>query len=127
MASTPDMAPAREAASARTPSRRSSGRRSTASRSPEADLQKQIDQLQDDIKAIASSLGKVGNNKVAEAQGRAKVEYRNLMQAGQHVMDEVQDEFGQVERQIKDTIRQKPLTAVISAIGIGFLLAILTR
>ena len=40
---------------------------------------------------------------------------------------EVTDEFEAVEKQIKDTIRARPLTAMASAIGIGFLLAVLTR
>jgi hypothetical protein len=49
------------------------------------------------------------------------------VQAGEGMLENVQDEFGQVEKQIKDTIRQKPLTAVLSAVGIGFLIAVLTR
>jgi ElaB/YqjD/DUF883 family membrane-anchored ribosome-binding protein len=117
------MAPSRTAAARARGARKSNA---AGSRS-EADLQKQIDELQADIKAIAGTLQKVGNEKVSEAQGRAKQEYKHLLQRGQSVMEEVQDEFGEVEKQIKDTIRQKPLTAVISAVGIGFLLAILTR
>jgi ElaB/YqjD/DUF883 family membrane-anchored ribosome-binding protein len=123
MATTADMAPSRTAAARARGARKSN---TSGSRS-EADLQKQIDELQADIKAIAGTLQKVGNEKVSEAQGRAKQEYKHLLQRGQSVMEEVQDEFGEVEKQIKDTIRQKPLTAVISAVGIGFLLAILTR
>lgn len=129
MATTPDMAPNRPATTS--PARRAASRRSGGGaaprRSAEADLQAQIDRLQDDIKAIANSLTRVGKEKVAEGRGRAKEEYKNLLETGEHYVDVAKDEFGQVEKQIKDTIREKPLTAVISAIGIGFLLAVLTR
>ena len=41
--------------------------------------------------------------------------------------DQIQDEFGHMEKQIKDTLREKPLTAVAGAIAIGFVLALITR
>lgn len=139
MASTEDMAPSRtETAAETTTPRRASGRprgstaaagrrRRSAAAATEPQLEEQIAQLQDDVRSIAKSLMRMGNNKVQEGQGIARAEYRNLMQQGQAFVGEVTDEFESVERQIKDTIRARPLTAVASAIGIGFLLAILTR
>jgi ElaB/YqjD/DUF883 family membrane-anchored ribosome-binding protein len=139
MADTDDMAPARngngqstEAASpARAPRKTAAAKRATAARSrtarTEEDIEDQIERLQVDVKAIMKSLARMGNEKVGEGQARAKREYANLVQAGEGMLENVQDEFGQVEKQIKDTIRQKPLTAVLSAVGIGFLIAVLTR
>ena len=46
---------------------------------------------------------------------------------GQQAGEEVQDEFGQLEKQIKDTIRDKPLTAVAGAIALGYILAVVSR
>ena len=57
----------------------------------------------------------------------AKGQARNLQHQGQQVVDEVQDQASAMEQQLKDTIRDKPLTAVASAVGIGFLLALLMR
>ncbi|RUT34900.1 DUF883 family protein [Arsenicitalea aurantiaca] len=91
------------------------------------DLEAQVKALQDDLKAITQTLGKLTNEKVSEARGTAKQEYRSLVRQGQHVIEEVGDEFGEVERQIKDTIRRKPITAVVSALGIGYLLALISR
>jgi ElaB/YqjD/DUF883 family membrane-anchored ribosome-binding protein len=138
MADTDDMAPARgngtETASsspARAPRKTAAARRGTSARSraarSEEDLEDQIERLQDDVKAIMKSLQRMGAEKVTEGQARAKREYANLVQAGEGMLENVQDEFGQVEKQIKDTIRAKPLTAVLSAVGIGFLIAVLTR
>ena len=50
------------------------------------------------------------------------------MQArGQHMLDDAQEQVSQAEKQLKDSIREKPLTAVAAAAGIGFVFALLTR
>lgn len=134
MASTPDMAPnrsttggARRTAAARAGENAELEGGATGEGSAEADLQVQIDQLRTDIKMIGTTLSRLGNEKASEVQGRAKQEYKNLVEAGQHMVSEVSDEFGNVEKQLKDTIREKPITAVLSAMGIGYLIALLTR
>jgi hypothetical protein len=43
------------------------------------------------------------------------------------MLESAQDEFSAFEKQIKDTIREKPLTAVAGAIALGFILAVVTR
>lgn len=136
MAATTDMAPNRTAATRATANRshngprrasRSAAAKATAARSKEDELTSQIQQLQTDIKAITSTLAGLAGDKMDEAQGVARREARNLAQTGQQAMDDMQDEFGQLERQIKDTIREKPLTAVAGAIALGFVLAVVTR
>ena len=134
MASTTDMAPSR---SSSTPTRRSAnGTRRSASRSSAAsrasaarddDLSAQVQQLQDDLKTIAATLATMAEDKVGEARSMAKREARNLASAGAQAVEDAQDEFGQLEKQIKDTIREKPLTAVAGAIALGFILAVVSR
>jgi ElaB/YqjD/DUF883 family membrane-anchored ribosome-binding protein len=91
------------------------------------ELEDQIEQLQKDLKGIAATLAGLAGDKVTEARGVAEKEARHLARTGQHAVDEVQDEFGQMERRLKDTIRDKPLTAVAGAIALGFILAVVTR
>ncbi|WDR04142.1 DNA gyrase subunit B [Devosia algicola] len=93
----------------------------------EQHLEDQIAQLQTDLKEIASTLTRISGDKVSEAKHTAKAEYSQLRRQGQHVVEEVQDQATNIEKQLKDTIRDKPLTAVASAIGIGFILALLSR
>ncbi|RYE47578.1 MAG: DUF883 family protein [Hyphomicrobiales bacterium] len=130
MASTTDMAPNRTAA-AKTPARRASNgpRRAAArqSQSREDDLSAQVQQLQSDLKSIAATLASLAEDKVHDAQKLAKREVKNLASSGQSAIEDVQDEFGQLEKQIKDTIREKPLTAVAGAIALGFVLAVVSR
>ena len=122
MSTTPDLAPTRtRPQAARRPANRA------ASKTKEVPLEDQIAALQNDLKSIAATLAKLGNDKVSEARDVAKTEAHNLQRQGQNVLDEVQDQAGAFEQQLKDTIREKPLTAVASAIGIGFVLALLSR
>jgi ElaB/YqjD/DUF883 family membrane-anchored ribosome-binding protein len=135
MATTEDMAPTRSASatprrSAANGARRASAaasRTAVAASSREDELSQQISQLQSDMKAIAQTLAGLAEDKVNEAQSLAKREAKNAVRAGQHAVEEVQDEFGQLEKQIKDTIRDKPLTAVAGAIALGYILAVVSR
>jgi ElaB/YqjD/DUF883 family membrane-anchored ribosome-binding protein len=137
MATTTDMAPNRSASTTSTPRRSAANgarRASAASRaaaaasaSREDELSDQISQLQSDMKAIAQTLAGLAEDKVNEAQSVAKREVKNVAKAGQQAVEEAQDEFNQLERQIKDTIREKPLTAVAGAIALGYILAIVSR
>lgn len=133
MAATTDMAPNR---SSSTPARRTANgpRRSSRSSSSRAsaaarddDLGAQVQQLQSDLKTIAATLASMAEDKVGEARSVAKREARHLANAGQQAVEDAQDEFGQLEKQIKDTIREKPLTAVAGAIALGFILAVVSR
>lgn len=126
MASTTDMAPNRSTAKA--PARRAAnGPRRAAARHREDELSDQVHQLQSDLKSIAATLAGLAEDKVNDAQKVAKREVKNLARSGQHAVEDVQDEFGQLEKQIKDTIREKPLTAVAGAIALGFVLAVVSR
>ena len=138
MASTPDMAPSRSTdgaarrAAATTPTRRTAASRSAASRAAaarraEPDLEAQIEQLQADLKGIASTLATLAESKVEEAQSLAKREVKHAVKAGQSALEDAQDEFGALEKQLKDTIREKPLTAVAGAVALGFILAVVSR
>lgn len=125
MAETSEMAPAR---SRRAASRPGNGARAHArAEAEDQKLEQQIARLQDDLKAIAASIAGLAEDKVSDARGLAKREARSFVRAGQHAVDEVTDEFGHMEKQIKDTIREKPLTAVAGAIALGFLLAMISR
>ena len=135
MATTEDMAPARSSSptprrSTANGARRASAaasRAAVAASSREDELSEQISQLQSDMKAIAQTLAGLAEDKVNEAQSLAKREAKNAVRAGQQAVEEVQDEFGQLEKQIKDTIRDKPLTAVAGAIALGYILAVVSR
>ena len=117
MADTPDTAPVRirKAAS------------NARSRKSTEQLEDQVARLQDDLKSITTTLARLGNQKVSEVRGTAEDQYKSLVKSGQHVVDDLGDQAGALEDQLKQSIREKPLTAVATAIGIGFVIALLTQ
>jgi ElaB/YqjD/DUF883 family membrane-anchored ribosome-binding protein len=128
MATTEDMAPSRSAATRSNGSRAASARAPRRTRKAREDaLEAQVARLQNDLKAIAGTLAGMADSKVNEAKDAAGGQVQNLVKQGQQAVDSIQDEFGHMEKQIKDTIREKPLTAVAGAVAIGFVLALITR
>lgn len=120
MASTTDMAP--------TTTRKSSNAGSRApAKTREQELESQVAQLQSDLKSITETLRKLTGEKAGEVRDIAEAEFRHLKRRGRHMVEEAQDQAGEYEQQLKDTIREKPLTAVATALGVGFVLALLTR
>lgn len=116
MATTTDMAPTR---------RKSASSNTKLSR--EEELENQISKLQDDLQSITDTLAKLTGEKVSEAKHIAQTEFKQLKRKGQEVLDDVQDHAGEIEKQVKDVIRERPLSSVATALGIGFVLALLTR
>lgn len=124
MASTEDMAASRSEAAG---TARKSASRSSRSRAREENLEAQVGKLQEDLKSIAGTIAKLAERRVNEARGTAEHEVQNLMKSGQHTVEEWQDDFEDIQKQVKTTIRQRPLTAVVGAVAVGYLLALLTR
>lgn len=124
-----------ETTAPRTPRRSSAAseggiRRARASHEIEAEtgsLEEQVAQLQSDLKSITNTLSRMGHTAGNELKSTARARADELAARGQSAIGSAQDEFGQIERQIKDTIREKPLTAVAGAVALGFLIAVLTR
>jgi ElaB/YqjD/DUF883 family membrane-anchored ribosome-binding protein len=125
MSNTSDLAPNRRKSA--TVSSSEAAEASLDASAREAQLEEQISQLQSDLKGIASTLAKLGADKATEVKAIAGDEVRHLKRQGQYLLDDAQDQVSMAERQLKDAIREKPLTAVASALGIGYILALLTR
>lgn len=125
MATTENMAPTRSNATGTRAASTGTPRRTRKTR--EDALEAQVARLQADLKSIAGTLAGMADTKVHEAKDVASGQVQNLVKQGQQAVDSIQDEFGHMEKQIKDTIREKPLTAVAGAIAIGFVLALITR
>jgi ElaB/YqjD/DUF883 family membrane-anchored ribosome-binding protein len=131
MADTEATAPARPANSAtRRAAANGAGtatRARRAARTSSDDLEAQVAQLQADLKSITQTLGRMGESKVDEVKGMAKSRAADIRGKGEEMLETAQDEFNAFEKQIKDTIREKPLTAVAGALAFGFILAVITR
>lgn len=90
-------------------------------------LQKQIAQLQEDLKAIGSVITKLSGDTLSDIRARAEEEYRHARARGGSSFDDISDQASDIEKSLKHTIRERPFTAVAGALGIGYLLALLSR
>lgn len=103
-------------------------RRSTSrTRENRDDLEAQISRLQDDIKSIAATLTRLTEKRANEVKSEAEAGVSSLVHQGRQVVDNMGDQANAIEAQLKRTVREKPLTAVLGAAGIGFLIALLSR
>lgn len=132
MSTTPDMAPARRKSSAGETSSSTGSNPSATSgasidKSREDELEAQVAQLRSDLQAIGETLKKLTTEKASEAKDLAQTELSHLKRKGEHLVADAQNQAEEHEQQLKDTIREKPLTAVATALGIGFVLALVTR
>jgi ElaB/YqjD/DUF883 family membrane-anchored ribosome-binding protein len=90
-------------------------------------LRADFDKLQDDFKALNASVGKLGANGVKQAEREARQRTDDVLNAGNDVAEELGRRVGGLERDLIENVREKPVTAVAAAAGLGFVLALLTR
>lgn len=91
------------------------------------DLQAQVEQLREDIAAIAATLANLGSQTVKDAKQAAKQTYQSAFMQGEDMVDDLKIRAQDIEAQLSATVRERPLTSLATALGIGYLLAILSR
>ncbi|ABQ60693.1 hypothetical protein H721_01622 [Brucella ovis IntaBari-2006-46-332] len=91
------------------------------------DLQAQVEQLKEDIAALAATLANLGSQTVREARRTAKETYRSAYVQGEDVVEDLKNKAQDVEAQLTATVRERPIASLATALGIGYLLALLSR
>ncbi|MFB9949402.1 YqjD family protein [Rhizobium puerariae] len=91
------------------------------------DIEAQIQQLRDDISALARSIAAVGNEKAGEVRGKARRAANEAADASLHMVEAAREQALSLERDLERQIRTNPIQAVAIAAGVGFLFALMTR
>jgi ElaB/YqjD/DUF883 family membrane-anchored ribosome-binding protein len=91
------------------------------------DVEAQIQQLRDDIAALARSVAAVGNDKASEYKGKARRVANDAADASMQMVEAARDQALSMEKDLERQIRTNPIQAVAIAAGVGFLFALLTR
>ncbi|QNQ63144.1 DUF883 family protein [Brucella sp. 6810] len=91
------------------------------------DLQVQVEQLKEDIAALAATLANLGSQTVREARRTAKETYHSAYVQGEDVVEDLKNKAQDVEAQLTATVRERPIASLATALGIGYLLALLSR
>jgi ElaB/YqjD/DUF883 family membrane-anchored ribosome-binding protein len=93
----------------------------------QADVERQLQQLREDIAALAKAVAAAGLNKADDLKSKAKRASNDAMDASAQMMDAARAQAMSMEKDLERQIRTKPLQAVAIAAGLGFLFALLSR
>jgi ElaB/YqjD/DUF883 family membrane-anchored ribosome-binding protein len=90
-------------------------------------LEAEIKQLKADIEKLARQLARTGELGYGSARKAATEGVEQLRAQGEAAMESLRGNAGDLERKIADQVREKPVTALAVAAGLGFLFALLSR
>ncbi len=91
------------------------------------DLQADIKQLKADLEKLASQMAATGEHGYGAARRAAAFGAEQLRAQGEAKLDELRASARDIEEQIMTSVREKPVTSLAIAAGVGFLFALLAR
>lgn len=103
------------------------GKPDNGSRMISQDLEADIAQLKNDIAKLAKQLQATGGHSYGTARRAATESVDQLRAQGEAAIDRVRAGASDLETRLETAIREKPMTSLGVAIGVGFVLAMLTR
>jgi len=92
-----------------------------------ADLEADIRQLRSDIEKLTRQLATTGQHGYGTARRAAAEGVENLRVQGEAAMDSLRANARDLEEQVLANVREKPVTSLAIAAGVGFLFALLSR
>jgi ElaB/YqjD/DUF883 family membrane-anchored ribosome-binding protein len=91
------------------------------------DLAADIEQLKADIAKLAKQLQETGQHSYGAARRAASEGVEQIKAQGEAALEQIRSNAGEIERQLASTVREKPVTALAIAAGIGYLFAMMSR
>jgi ElaB/YqjD/DUF883 family membrane-anchored ribosome-binding protein len=92
-----------------------------------SELEADIRQLRADIDQLTKQLAKTGEHGYGTARRAAADGVEQLRVQGEAAFDSLRSNAKDVEAQVIESIREKPVTSLAIAAGVGFLFALLAR
>ena len=94
---------------------------------PDDDLAADIEQLKADIAELTEQLKLMRQHSYGAARHAAIEALEQLRAQGEAAYESLKANADDIERQLTDTVREKPITSLAIAAGIGFLFALISR
>ncbi|TGQ77955.1 DUF883 domain-containing protein [Mesorhizobium sp. M8A.F.Ca.ET.207.01.1.1] len=91
------------------------------------DLEADIRQLKADIDKLTKQLAKTGEHGYGTARRAAAEGVEQLRAQGEAALDSLRGNARDIEAQMVASVREKPVTSLAIAAGVGFLFALLAR
>lgn len=92
-----------------------------------SDLEADIRQLKADIDKLTKQLAKTGEHGYGTARRAAAEGVEHLRAQGEAAFDSLRGNARDIEAQIVANVREKPVTSLAIAAGVGFLFALIAR
>ncbi|RWP63996.1 hypothetical protein [Mesorhizobium sp.] len=94
---------------------------------PNSDLEDDIRQLKVDIQKLTEQLAETGQHGYGTARRVAAEGVEQLRAQGEAAFENMRSNAKDLEAQVVASVREKPVTALAIAAGVGFLFALLAR
>lgn len=91
------------------------------------DLAADLARLREDVAKLAAQLQAIGEQSVRTARRAATEKVDQLRAQGEAAMSDLRDNAGELEDQLVARVREKPITSLAMAAGLGYLLAMIMR
>ena len=91
------------------------------------DLEADIKQLKKDLEKLAKQMAATGEHGYGAAKRAAAFGAEQLRTQGEAKLEELRANAKDIEEQILATVREKPITSLAIAAGVGFLFALIAR
>ncbi|MBZ9818799.1 YqjD family protein [Mesorhizobium sp. CA4] len=101
--------------------------RSATDEATTADLEADIEQLKVDIQKLTEQLAKTGQHGYGAARHAAAEGVEQLRAQGEAAFESMRSSAEDIEAQLVAKVREKPVTSLAIAAGVGFLFALLSR
>ncbi|MBZ9759892.1 hypothetical protein LB553_03235 [Mesorhizobium sp. CA8] len=101
--------------------------RSATDEATTADLEADIEQLKVDIQKLTEQLAKTGQHGYGAARHAAAEGVEQLRAQGEAAFESMRSSAEDIEAQLVAKVREKPVTSLAIAAGLGFLFALLSR
>jgi ElaB/YqjD/DUF883 family membrane-anchored ribosome-binding protein len=92
-----------------------------------SDLEADIRQLREDLAKLTEQLARTGQHSFGAAKRAATESVEQLKAQGEAAIDRLRGQAHDLEDELVTHVREKPLTSLAIAAGVGYLLAMLSR
>lgn len=91
------------------------------------DVDRQFQIIREDITTLSKLLREIGEEKVGEKRDVALAEAAELLEKSKSAIDEGRLKAGAAKISIEDHIREQPMQSALIALGVGFLVGMISR
>lgn len=102
-------------------------RSSNGTKANPEDLEAEIARLREDVARLAEQLSKTGEHSYSAARRAAAEGAEQLRVKGEAAVETIRANATDIEAQVTDAVREKPITSLAIAVGVGYFLALLSR